>query len=87
VHRFTQNMLQRTSEIRPDPRVQLVINMDGWGQPWLKWDTYATCEEEDPVQYTGFKIFFHNDTKKGDALLTAREVLALRPRPLYIQYQ
>jgi len=39
------------------------------------------------VQFTGFKLFFHNDTRKGELLLTPREVLALRPRPLYIQYQ
>ncbi len=87
VHRFTKNMLQNASAIRLDPRVQVVINMDGWGQPWLKFDTYATCEATEPVQYTGFKIFFHNDVKKGDALLRPSEVLALRPRPLYIQYQ
>ena len=87
VHRFTTNMLQHASQIRLDPRVQVVINMDGWGQPWLKFDTYAKCEEAEPVQFTGFKLFFHNDTKKGDALLTPREVLALRPRPIYIQYQ
>ena len=87
IHRFTTNMLQNASAIRLDPRVQVVINMDGWGQPWLKFDTYAKCEVAEPVQFTGFKLFFHNDTKKGDALLTAREVLALRPRPLYVQYQ
>jgi len=87
IHRFTTNMLQNASQIRLDPRVQVVINMDGWGQPWLKFDTYAKCEIAEPVQFTGFKLFFHNDTKKGDALLTAREVLALRPRPMYIQYQ
>jgi len=87
VHRFTTNMLQNAPSIKLDPRVQVVINMDGWGQPWLKFDTYAKCEVAEPVQFTGFKLFFHNDTKKGDALLTAREVLALRPRPLYIQYQ
>jgi hypothetical protein len=87
IHRFTTNMLQNAEAIRLDPRVQVVINMDGWGQPWLKFDTYAKCEVAEPVQFTGFKLFFHNDTKKGDPLLTAREVLALRPRPLYIQYQ
>ena len=87
VHRFTTNMLQRADQIRLDPRVQVVINMDGWGQPWLKFDTYAKCEASEPVQYTGFKLFFHNDTKKGDPLLSPREVLALRPRPMYIQYQ
>jgi hypothetical protein len=87
VHRFTTNMLQHADQIKHDPRVQVVINMDGWGQPWLKFDTYRSCEVAEPVQFTGFKLFFHNDTKKGDALLSPREVLALRPRPLYIQYQ
>ena len=87
VHRFTTNMLQHADQIKLDPRVQVVINMDGWGQPWLKFDTYKTCEVDEPVQFTGFKLFFHNDTKKGDPLLLPREVLALRPRPLYIQYQ
>ena len=87
VHRFTQNMLQHADQIKLDPRVQVVINMDGWGQPWLKFDTYKKCEVDEPVQFTGFKLFFHNDTRKGDALLAPREVLALRPRPIYIQYQ
>ncbi len=87
VHRFTTNMLQQAGQIRLDPRVQVVIDMDGWGQPWLKFDTYKSCEVDEPVQFTGFKLFFHNDTKKGDALLSPREVLALRPRPIYIQYQ
>lgn len=87
VHRFTTNMLQNVKDIKIDPRVQVVINMDGWGQPWLKFDTYSKCEASEPVEYTGFKLFFHNDTKKGDKLLSPIEVLALRPRPLYIQYQ
>ena len=87
VHRFTTNMLQDAEKIRLDPRVQIVINMDGWGQPWLKFDTYARCEVAEPVQFTGFKLFYHNDTRKGDALLSPHEVLALRPRPIYIQYQ
>jgi len=87
IHRFTTNMLQRASSITLDPRVQVVINMDGWGQPWLKFDTYKKCEVDEPVQFTGFKLFFHNDTRRGDALLAPTEVLALRPRPIYIQYQ
>jgi hypothetical protein len=87
VHRFTTNMLQHANQIKLDPRVQVVINMDGWGQPWLKFDTYAKCEAAEPVEYTGFKLFFHNDTRKGDPILSPREVLALRPRPIYIQYQ
>jgi len=87
VHRFTKNMLQDAHRIKLDPRVQVVINMDGWGAPWLKFDTYATCEASEPVQFTGFKLFFHNDTRKSDQVLSPVEVLALRPRPIYIQYQ
>lgn len=87
VHRFTKNMLQGADRIKLDPRVQVVINMDGWGAPWLKFDTYAKCQATEPVQFTGFKLFFHNDTKRGDQLLSPVEVLALRPRPVYIQYQ
>lgn len=87
VHRFTRRMLTNAENIKLDPRVQVVINMDGWGQPWLKYDSYRAYVEAEPVQFTGFKLFYHNDTKKGDPLLTPPEVLMLNPKPLYIQYQ
>jgi hypothetical protein len=87
VHRFTRNMLTGSKKIRLDPRVQVVIDMDGWGQPWLKYDSYRAYVESEPVQFTGFKLFYHNDTKKGDPLLTPSEVLLLNPKPHYIQYQ
>lgn len=87
VHRFTRSMLTNAKQIKLDPRVQVVINMDGWGQPWLKYDSYRAYVEAEPVQFTGFKLFYHNDTKKGDPLLTPPEVLMLNPKPLYIQYQ
>ena len=87
VHRFTRKMLTDSKGIKLDPRVQVVVNMDGWGQPWLKYDSYRAYVEAEPVQFTGFKLFFHNDTKKGDPLLTPPEVLMLNPKPLYIQYQ
>ena len=87
VHRFTRKMLTGAKGIKLDPNVQVVINMDGWGQPWLKYDSYRAYVEAEPVQFTGFKLFYHNDTKKGDPLLTPPEVLMLNPKPLYIQYQ
>jgi hypothetical protein len=61
--------------------------MDGWGNPSLKRDTYKSYIVAEPVQYAGFKLFLHNDTKKGDRLMTPAEVLRLNPQPLYIQYQ
>jgi hypothetical protein len=87
VHRFRADMVPDAESIKPTARVQVVMHMDGWGPPWLKFDSYRDYVVRHPVQYTGFKIFYHNDTKKGDALLTPGEVLALWPRPLYIQYQ
>ena len=87
VHRFTKNMVTNADQIRFTPNVQIVMDMDGWGPPWLKFDSYHDYIKAHPVQFTGFKLFFHNDTKAGNALLTPQEVLRLYPRPLYIQYQ
>ena len=87
VHRFTRKMVTGTENIRLDPRVQIVIDMDGWGAPWLKYDSYRDYITREPVQFTGFKLFYNNDTKKGDPLLTPGELLRLTPRPVYIQYQ
>jgi len=87
VHRFTRDMLTHYDRIRIDPRVQVVINMDGWGTPSIKRYSYRHYVAKYPVEYTGFKLFYHNDTKEGYKLMTPADVLALHPRPVYIQYQ
>lgn len=88
VHRFTRPMLTGYKDIKLDPRVQIVINMDGWGPPHLKRESYRAYVWKYPVEYTGFKLFYHNDTKKkGSVLMSPADVLALNPKPLYIQYQ
>ncbi|WP_460584796.1 hypothetical protein [Hymenobacter arcticus] len=89
VHRFTQGMLTNYQNIKLDPRVQVVMDMDGWGNPTLKKDSYKAYVEKQPVQYTGFKLFYEYDIKpKGSHLMTPKEVLTeLHPTPLYIQYQ
>ena len=87
VHRFTRNMVTNAKRIVLRPEVQIIMNMDGWGPPSLKRDSYKDYIVAEPVQYVGFKLFYHNDTKKGDALMTPQELLRLNPAPLYIQYQ
>jgi hypothetical protein len=87
IHRFTRPMVRDYKAIKLDPNVQVVVHMDGWGAPWLKFDSYKEYVVDEPVQYTGFKLFYRNDTKKGDKLLTAAELVQLKPRPVYIQYQ
>ncbi len=87
IHRFTRKMVTNSSAIRLDPHVQVVMDMDGWGPPWLKFDSYRDFIISEPVQYTGFKLFYKNDVRKGDPLLTPRELVLLHPAPMYIQYQ
>jgi len=87
VHRFTRRGVTNAEKITLRPEVQFVMHMDGWGAAWLKRDSYRDYIVKEPVQYTGFKVFYHNDTKKGDPLLTPEEILRLSPQPVYIQYQ
>ncbi len=87
VHRFTRLMVPDAEAIRPTKNVQVVMHMDGWGPPWLKFDSFRDYIVQHPVQFTGFKLFYHNDTKKGDALLLPRELLRMQPRLSYVQYQ
>lgn len=88
VHRFTQGMVKNYKNIKLDPNVQIVMDMDGWGPPVLKKDSYLAYIKKEPVQYTGFKLFYDNDfRKKGSRIMTPKEVLALSPVPSYIQYQ
>jgi len=87
VHRFTRDMLTGYKRITLDPRVQIVINMDGWGPPSLKRESYKRYIHKYPIEYTGFKLFYKNDRKKGGVLMSPADVLALNPRPFYIQYQ
>ncbi|MCC9167951.1 hypothetical protein [Pontibacter harenae] len=87
VHRFTQGMITNTENIKLRPEVQIVMHMDGWGPPALKKDTFRRYIKNEPVQFTGFKVFYKNDTKRNSRLMTPKEILALEPAPLYIQYQ
>ncbi|MDR1727489.1 MAG: hypothetical protein LBT74_06120 [Acidobacteriota bacterium] len=87
VHRFTRRMVTGADKIELRPEVAVVMNMDGWGAPFLKRDTYRDYIVREPVQFTGFKLFYHNDTKGGHPLLTPSQILRLIPTPLYIQYQ
>ena len=83
VHRFTQGMLTNYDQIKLDPRVQVVVNMDGFGPPRIKEHAYKSYVALEPVQFTGFKLFY----KKDRPMMPPERVLALTPKPVYIQYQ
>jgi len=87
VHRFTKGMVTNYKQIQVRPEVQVVMDMDGWGHPDLKYSSYKLYIHKEPVEYTGFKLFYKNDIRNNGRLLTPKEVLALKPQPVYIQYQ
>jgi hypothetical protein len=88
IHRFTQKMVRDYDEIKPLPEVQIVMHMDGWGSPEKKIGTYTHVIIPEPIQFTGFKIFYKNDLKPPSTrIMTPEDLLKLSPQPLYIQYQ
>lgn len=88
VHRFTQGMVKNYQQIKSVPEVQVVIDMDGWGDKVLKKSTWLRYIYKEPVQFTGFKIFYKNDTKRDvKHLYQPEELVQFTPKPVYIQYQ
>ncbi len=88
IHRYTQNMVTNYQQIKILPEVQIVMDMDGWGGKAKKINTYQQFIYKEPVQFTGFKLFYKNDVwDPGTTLFTPEELLKLSPRPAYVQYQ
>lgn len=88
VHRYTQKMVTNYKNIKPLPEVQIIMNMDGWGGQAKKKNTYQQFIYKEPVQFAGFKLFYKNDIKEANTvLMTPNDLLKLKPKPIYIQYQ
>ena len=88
VHRFTHAMVTNYKNIKLDSSVQVVMDMDGWGAQSRKLTTYKEFISKEPVEFTGFKLFYKNDYREPKSrMMTPAEVLRLKPQPVYIQYQ
>lgn len=87
VHRFTQDMVTNYKKIAPLPEVEIVMDMDGFGNKAKKYGTYNNIVADEPVQFMGIKLFYKNDARTPSGMLSPEEVLALTPAPIYIQYQ
>lgn len=88
IHRYTQKMVTNYKLIETLPEVQIVMHMDGWGGKAKKIGTYKHFIYPEPVQFTGFKLFYKNDTlEPGTSIFEPEELLQLNPRPIYVQYQ
>ena len=85
VHRFTKKGVTNVSTIKLDPRVQIVMHMDGFGPPWLKRDSFFSYVKREPVQFAGWKQF--TKAKNDNPATTRESILRLWPTPIYIQLQ
>ena len=84
VHQFTSSMITNKPLIRGTPRVQVVLQMDGFGSLVLKRASYARMLEGLPVgALTGWKNFFDEDRPTP----TPSQTMANVPTPMYVSYQ
>jgi hypothetical protein len=86
-HQFHPTTISEEQGLKPHPGVVLVKSIDGVGVPADKVKTWnRPTRSLAPHVYTGFKLFFDEDTRRG-SLMTPAEVLALRPQPSYVLYE
>lgn len=83
IHQFRYDMLPDKAKIKPVPRVQIAIVMDGFGAPGAKAGNYTTFIHDEPLQYGGIKLFY----KQDKPLMTPADIVALDPSPLVVIYQ
>ena len=84
VHQFTEEMIaNRETLIEDVPGVALVLNVDGFGGQEIKRAKYRDFSRGRPDIPHGFKLFYEEDTD----LMSPRQVLAMRPRPVLVVYE
>jgi hypothetical protein len=83
VHQFTLEMIEDRSKLKRYPGVELVLNVDGVGDPKLKIDKYNAFMKQRDRARNGFKVFYEEDTNR----LSPAEVMRLRPEPEFVVYE
>ena len=84
LHQFRHDMLPDRSNIRVDPELALVVQMDGLGTQETKLETWQAITADAPAgMHFGWKNFYDADTP----LRSPADTVALVPSPVYISYQ
>ena len=83
VHQFTEDMVEGRERLRPYPGVELVLNVDGFGDRTVKVAKYDEFVRTRAPARHGFKLFYREDTE----LMGPRDVLGLRPQPEFVVYE
>ena len=84
VHQFTPSMVTNKAIIRGTSNVEVVFQMDGFGELPLKISSWDLMVADLPARVsTGWKNFYDEDSPTP----TPAESLAVLPTPIYISYQ
>lgn len=83
VHQFADSMVLDGETIQRCPGVELVIDMDGFGDAAIKGVTYERYAARSYASLAAIKLFFDHDPD----LMSEEEVLRLEPRPSIVIYQ
>ena len=83
VHQFTMAMLPDKAKIVNSSAIDIVLVADGFGPPALKRHTYSMVLRQRALAFSGFKLFYIQDTD----LLPPSQVVALTPAPSVVIYQ
>jgi hypothetical protein len=82
VHQFRTSMLTQPRDVRRRRGLALVQHVDGFGTPQQKLATYHAVAF--PARFAmGFKLFYDEDVRR----MSARQVLAIRPRVRFVSFQ
>ncbi len=90
-NQFDYGIITHVSQIKSNPYVSIVQQMDGFGTPGLKIGNYGLFVTNQLIQYGGFKLFttYPDSTCCVDTpLMTPAQVISsLNPAPLFLSYQ
>jgi hypothetical protein len=87
-HQVARSVVRRESGLKDHDGVAMIKSVDGLGHPAPKKNTYRVVNKTTPrFVHAGFKLFFTEDRRHHGRLMTAQEVLGLKPQPEYVMYE
>jgi hypothetical protein len=88
VHQLNPQIVTGWEALERRPGVVVVKSVDGIGPAGAKITTWKRLVKGLPrTLHPGFKLFFDEDRRGGQSLMSASQVLALHPQPEYVMYE
>ncbi len=83
VHQFNVYSISNKDVIQPVDGVQFCLEVDGFGTPDMKLETYGVLTQN-PIEFHGFKLWYSGE---DDPMMSESDVVNLDPSPDVIIYQ